>query len=138
VGQVSPAPLPVTPKPFQIDPVVLGKITKGLLFTDTKPAELEAALKEAEKARHNVYLALWYYQDSATKCSKRTFTTEDQKAAGCVGTDTLDQCSLKLFQHCVGTGFKEKFHISRQKMNEEAARLEKALKEYTNKLKLIP
>ncbi|MBF8258912.1 MAG: hypothetical protein HW377_1286 [Actinobacteria bacterium] len=144
VGQVGPAPLPVTPKPFHIDPALLGEITKMLLNTDTKPAtdELEAALKEMEKHRYSVYLALWYYQDRAKKCSNRTFTTEDQKAAGCTGTDTLNQCSQKLFRHCVSPpgqgGFAEKFSKSRQKMLEASERLDKALKEYTAKLKLIP
>ncbi len=143
MGQFGPAPLPVTPKPFQIDPALLGDVTKALLNTDTKPAvtELEAALKEAEKQRHEVYLALWYYQDRAGKCSKKTYTTEDQKAAGCTGTDTLNQCSHKLFRQCVSPAqstLAEKFSKSRQKMLEASERLDKALKEYTAKLKLIP
>lgn len=140
VGQVGPAPLPVTPKPFQIDPAVLAKISKGLLFTNVTPAtdELGAALKETEKQRHEVQIDLALYRNRAFECSKKTFTTEDQKTAGCAGTDTLDQCSAKLFQLCVGTSLKERFHKSRQKMLEESERLDKALKEYTAKLKLIP
>lgn len=142
VGQVGPAPLPVTPKPFHIDAALLGEITKVLLNTDTKPAanELEAALKETEM-RHQVREALYFYQNKAKDCSKQTFTTQDQKAAGCTGTDTLNQCSQKLFRHCVSSGhggYAEKFSKSRQKMLEASERLDKALKEYNAKLKLIP
>jgi hypothetical protein len=142
-GRAVTATPPVAPKPFHIDPAVLGEITKVLLNTDTKPAaaELEAALKETEKLLHTVQMDLWYYQDHAKKCSKKTFTTEDQKTAGCTGNDTLNQCTVKLFQYCVGHNQNSptiNFPKSRQKMLEESARLDKALKEYTAKLKLIP
>jgi hypothetical protein len=139
---VAPA-LTAKPATILLNPAVLGGITQALLHTDTKPAaaELEAALKETTGRLHAVQQDLWYYQDHARKCSKKTFTTEDQKAAGCAGTDTLNQCSVKLFQYCFSHNQNsptQDFTRNRQKMLEASDRLDKALKEYTSKLKLIP
>ncbi len=135
--------LPSEKKPIHITPEVLGGITQALLKTDTIPAkeELKAALKEAESKLSSVSNELWYYQNYAKTCSNKTYTTEDQKQAGCLGTDTLNQCSQKLFRHCFDQAAKYKkqgFSNSRKKMYEAADRLEKASKAYTEKLKLIP
>ncbi|MBI5905684.1 MAG: hypothetical protein HZB86_09080 [Deltaproteobacteria bacterium] len=131
------------PATILLNPAVLGGITQALLNTDTKPAaaELEAALKETASRLHAVQQDLWYYQEHATKCSKKTYTTEDQKTAGCAGTDTLNQCSVKLFQYCFSHNQNSPtrdFPKTRQKMFEASDRLDKALKEYRSRLKLIP
>ncbi|MBA3031053.1 MAG: hypothetical protein FP816_19885 [Desulfobacteraceae bacterium] len=33
-------------------------------------------------------------------CSGKSYTVDEQKAAGCLGTDTVDACTEKLYQHC--------------------------------------
>lgn len=37
----------------------------------------------------------------AKECAKKAFSVQDQKAAGCAGSDTLNQCMDKLYKHCV-------------------------------------
>lgn len=134
--------LPAPKKPIQINPAILHALYPALLKTDTKAErmELEAALKDATSKEHSVYLALWYYQHHVNQCAQKQYTVEEQKQAGCLGTDTLDQCSSKLFNHCVGSNksFPNKFHAERKSMLEASDRLDKAMKAYTVKLKMIP
>jgi hypothetical protein len=37
------------------------------------------------------------------QCSDKSFTVQDQQAAGCTGTESLNQCMEKLYKHCVKT-----------------------------------
>jgi hypothetical protein len=36
-------------------------------------------------------------------CSTKAYSVQDQKAAGCSGNESLDQCTAKLYKHCVAT-----------------------------------
>jgi hypothetical protein len=140
---VTPAPVPVEParkKPFQIDPAVLAGIEKSLLQTDLKPAhdELHAALKEATNNSNSVTYALPYYQGKAKSCQEGHYSAEDQKKAGCSGSDTVSQCSNKLYWYCLMGGNNGGFPGKKMEMLKSADRLDKALKEYSTRLKTIP
>ncbi len=37
----------------------------------------------------------------AKQCASKAYTVQDQKAAGCTGSDTVDQCMDKLYEHCL-------------------------------------
>lgn len=37
------------------------------------------------------------------QCSEKGYTVQDQKAAGCTGNESLNQCMEKLYKHCVMT-----------------------------------
>jgi hypothetical protein len=37
------------------------------------------------------------------QCSEKGYTVQDQKAAGCTGNESLNQCMEKLYKHCVNT-----------------------------------
>ncbi len=39
----------------------------------------------------------------AKQCAGKPYSVQDQKAAGCTGTDTLNQCMDKLYKHCIET-----------------------------------
>ena len=39
----------------------------------------------------------------AKACSGKSYSVQDQKAAGCTGNETLNQCMDKLYKHCVET-----------------------------------
>lgn len=41
-----------------------------------------------------------YRTKKDTECPSREYTTSDQSAAGCTGSDTVAACSAKLYQHC--------------------------------------
>lgn len=139
--QVMPAPK----KPFQINPALINSLYHALLKTD-----LTAEGKELTDAwegggvglkwrLNSVRSTLPYYQAGVKSCEKRQYTTEDQKNAGCLGTDTLDQCSIKLFNHCLSKNVGNAGFLNAKKnMLEAADRLDKALKAYTVKLKMIP
>ena len=132
--------LPEPKKPFQIDPAVFDVLYHALLKTDMKAEgeELRAALNETTAQYVNGHNTLWYYQNQANTCAKKQYTTEDQKKAGCIGTDTLNQCSTKLFNECFSHYKNDPFLKYRKKMLESADRLDKALKAHSAKLKMIP
>ena len=132
--------LPEPKKPFQIDPAFFDVLYHALLKTDMKAEdeELKAALDETIKLYGSGHHYLWYYQHRANTCAKKQYTTEDQKKAGCIGTDTLNQCSAKLFNECFSHYKNDPFLTYRKKMLESAGRLDKALKAHGAKLKVIP
>lgn len=39
----------------------------------------------------------------AKDCAAKAYTVQDQQAAGCTGSESLDQCMEKLYKHCVQT-----------------------------------
>jgi hypothetical protein len=41
------------------------------------------------------------YKSYATNCAKKSYSVDDQKNAGCMGSDTVDQCTSKLFRQCL-------------------------------------
>jgi hypothetical protein len=40
-------------------------------------------------------------QQKAGQCTNRSYSVQDQTAAGCVSNDTVEQCSKKLYAHCM-------------------------------------
>lgn len=132
--------MPAQKKTIQIDPALLDVVYQVLLKTDLKAEqeEYDASLKDAQHVFGNGKNSLWYYQHRAQQCANKKYTTEDQKIAGCLGTDTLNQCSTKLFNKCFSQHKNDPFLTFRKKMLEAADRQDKAQKAYTGKLKLIP
>lgn len=39
--------------------------------------------------------------DIAKQCSQKAYSVQDQKAAGCAATDSVQQCTDKLVRHCI-------------------------------------
>ncbi len=40
-------------------------------------------------------------QNKEDSCTAASYSVEDQRAAGCSGTDTVDQCQTKLYNNCM-------------------------------------
>jgi hypothetical protein len=136
------APVPNAParkKPIRITPAMLEGIYKALLKTEWQAEykELHDATKKVNTLSAELYEPLSSYQHLAQNCMDKPYTSEDQKNAGCIATDTLSQCSIKLFHSCFN-----KYHTGvpaqKKKMLLAADLLDKALKAYVNKLKAIP
>ena len=54
------------------------------------------------------------YRDYINSCLTKSYSVQDQQAAGCAGTDTVNQCMDKLYKHCIAAykgeyGTKEAF-----------------------------
>jgi len=43
-------------------------------------------------------------------CANKSYSVQDQQNAGCLGSDTVDQCTNKLFRHCLSRYEQEKLH----------------------------
>lgn len=136
-------PVPARPaekKTIVINPALIDAVYQALLMTDAtaEMKEFDEALKEAKNIINSESHRLWYYQNYAKQCAKKAYTTEDQKKAGCLGGDTLDQCSKKLFNACFSHQKNHSFFKWREQMLNATDRLDKAQKAYMNKLKMVP
>lgn len=56
----------------------------------------------------------------ATQCASRAYTVQDQEAAGCSGSDTMDQCMDKLYKHCLETSSNPGPNVSPREFQEKA------------------
>lgn len=130
---------PQQKKPIQINPALIHALQQALLKTPLTQVgtELDQAMKDVMYQISRVSVSRFNYQHQAENCSKKTYTTEEQKLAGCLGGDTLDQCSSKLFHHCVDAA-RKKFHGDRNAMLAAQDHLAKALNAYNVNLKMIP
>lgn len=43
------------------------------------------------------------HEAACEECRNKTYTQQEMTAAGCLGTDTIDQCSRKLYNKCVNS-----------------------------------
>lgn len=55
-----------------------------------------------------------YYKPHVKNCLAKSYSVQDQQAAGCAGNDTVNQCMDKLYKYCIGSykggaGNKENF-----------------------------
>jgi len=56
----------------------------------------------------------------ARQCASKAYTVQDQKAVGCTGTDTVDQCMDKLYEHCLKTSSNQGHNVTIQEFQESA------------------
>ena len=75
----------------------------------------------------------------AKQCTSKAYTVQDQKSAGCTGTDTVDQCTDKLYRQCLKTSSNPGRNISVQEFQDsatavaaEARALSRTLNQYAN------
>jgi hypothetical protein len=126
--------------PIQANPAFFEALYHALLNTDLgwDTSRLHFVLDMAKKDSETMFQSLVVYQKNAKSCATRLYTIEDQKKAGCLGTDTLNQCSTKLFDHCFGAYKNDKFLKDRNQLLSTMNWLENKLKAYTAKVKMIP
>jgi len=95
----------VTAKPLLAKEI---KISKNLIKQPAPPAvsndDFKATLDQVKQT-----LVSWDYIDGSAawqqkKCAEKSYNAADQQAAGCLGSDTVDVCSQKLYHHCMQTG----------------------------------
>jgi len=75
----------------------------------------------------------------AKQCASKAYSVQDQMAVGCTGTDTLDQCTDKLYKNCLKTSVNEGRNVSVQDFQRwattaaaEARALSQMLKQYAD------
>jgi len=56
----------------------------------------------------------------ARQCASNAYTVADQKAVGCTGTDTVDQCMDKLYEQCLKTSSNQGRNVTIQEFQESA------------------
>jgi hypothetical protein len=79
------------------------------------------------------------YKNGINNCLTKSYSVQDQQAAGCVGTDTLNQCMDKLYKYCIGGfrgeyGKKEAFKNAFKTELERSKFLNEKSKKYSDQL----
>jgi hypothetical protein len=86
--------------PIQLSPANVKRLSKP------KPApatfeDVEAAFSEAKHAAVEYKQHVGYAEAQSKSCSTRAYSAQDQKAAGCQGSNTVEQCVEKLYDYCM-------------------------------------
>lgn len=83
-----------------------------------------------------------YYKPHIKNCLAKSYSVQDQQAAGCAGTDTVNQCMDKLYKYCIGsykggTGNKENFIKKFKTALERSNDINAKSKKYSNQLQTL-
>jgi hypothetical protein len=107
-GQQAPTgvALPVGQQPPQQRPAI--RITTPSFLIPLTDSELAELISQVDKKYNNFSTAstglkndFQKYNSQLTTCSDKSYTYEEQQAAGCLPNDTIQQCSDKLLKICV-------------------------------------
>ncbi len=82
------------------------------------------------------------YKDRINYCLTKSYSVQDQQAAGCAGTDTVNQCMDKLYKYCIGNytgeyGSKEAFKQQFKTALERAKDINTKSKKYSDQLQTL-
>ena len=82
------------------------------------------------------------YRDRINYCLTRSYSVQDQQAAGCAGTDTVNQCMDKLYKYCIAAykgeyGSKEAFRNQFKTDLERSNSINSKSKKYSDLLQTI-
>lgn len=147
---------PVAVKPLQ-QPIMLQKATPPSLcvtLSNTIEAIIQVAHRDMQKTLHMytqpntsnyiTFPGLWElyytgprYREHVRACcsDNRSFSVQDQKAAGCSGSDTVNQCTDKLVKYCLHS-FKQRDELREMlgKSQKKAKELSVEIKQLSEKL----
>lgn len=105
---VTPAPVKAVklPSMMKINEADIKNINSALIDSNMETAREEGKNISLESGEISKLLPLLQqsmtvYQNKINECKTRTYTTEDQKKAGCKDDMTIAQCSKYLYSYCV-------------------------------------
>lgn len=83
-----------------------------------------------------------FYKAHIKNCLAKSYSVQDQQAAGCAGTDTVNQCMDKLYKYCIGsykggTGNKENFKNKFKTALEKSNNIHSKSKMYSDQLQIL-
>jgi hypothetical protein len=91
-------------QPVQQKPAIkiLNTDTYKLLLTTEYLQHIKSDLYSLESSIYSLKGEISHFQDSLKTCTSKSYTYEEQIAAGCLPNDTIQQCSDKLLKSCAG------------------------------------
>jgi hypothetical protein len=102
---------------------------------------LRQDLQDLGNAFSNCSAQLSLIKNYVTQCRNKNkkYSVDEQVAAGCKGSDTLDQCKEKLFLHCMNTGSSaavaDHYREATQKIIDETPKVMELLKKAQARVK---
>lgn len=135
----APGPTSSAQEKAIFDPAVLAALGKEWQKPDFNAleAELDNAQKDVDAKQAGLHSAMLQLGMRWAFCSQFKYSAADQKNAGCTGSDTVSQCTQKLFSECTKASHAD-FVSKKAQMLTSAARLEKALKAFSAALPAPP
>jgi len=147
-------------------PVPMTKVLQTPLLINTVPApsmslynSLLAAIDRVQKAYSPIRFtdcpSGWFgleetyyggYNSYIKTCANKSYSVQDQQNAGCLGSDTVDQCTDKLFRRCLiryeqdKTGYKDQSDALKMKITkgiEKSDRIRNEAKELSDALNTL-
>ncbi len=99
-GAKSPAPLKGN---LRLSPNAKLRVGHMLKALQVKLEQLNQKFATMNSDAAVYELGMQLMPNITKECSSKAYTVQDQMAAGCKGSDTVDQCTDKLYKHCVAT-----------------------------------
>lgn len=88
-------------------------------------SDLDAAMAGLKNAADALKAAKKGYDEARESCKTKSYTNQEIQAA-CAGDDTVDQCSEKLYAHCLGSPFRA-IKLAADRLSAAETKLEKAI-----------
>jgi hypothetical protein len=119
--------------PIQLSPANVKRLSKPKPVPATFE-DVEAAFSEAKHAATEYKQHVGYADTQSKSCSTRAYSAQDQKAAGCQGSNTVEQCMEKLYDYCMSKCCpgKESFGKTTSQLSAASQKLAQRAQSYAN------
>lgn len=87
--------------------------------------EVDAAMADLKNAADALKAARKAYDEARQSCMAKTYSNQEIQEA-CAGNDTVDQCSAKLYAHCLSVPLR-RVQMAAARLNAAERKLDKAI-----------
>ncbi len=90
-------------KPIQLAPAVKMRTKAPKLMLPVHLEQLEQQFYDMAGKAQEYEVGVATMPEIQKECAEKSYSVQDQMAAGCSGNETLNQCMEKLVHHCIET-----------------------------------
>jgi hypothetical protein len=90
-------------RPIQLDPAVKMRTKAPRVMLPVRLEQLDQQFKDMKGIGHEYEVGVAIMPEIQKECAEKSYSVQEQTAAGCSGDETLNQCMEKLVHHCIGT-----------------------------------
>jgi len=103
IQPTSPGVMKAAPAPLK-GPITLDRQSLGIKKISVPPKrdELDRAYDDFRHKYDATLVAIGRFEKRTAECLARTYSVEDQRNAGCTGSDSVARCNQRLFDRCAG------------------------------------
>jgi hypothetical protein len=103
IKPTSPGVMKAAPAPLK-SPMKLDKDSLRIKKLESMPQrdELDRTYDDFRRKYDATLAAISRFEKRSAECLARTYSVEDQRNAGCTGSDSVTRCNQRLFDRCAG------------------------------------